>query len=483
MRVGMHLYVILWMWRGMCAGNGARRSKLLHWRAPLSIRVGLLLVGAVRTGEERSGRRRTCKELNRSKPRGKADENVIAEITRLESAIAVVRDDLSACKSRYNGIKEELKHVERELKKLSPELKKAQASHSKLSSQITELQSTIDSAEDGVFASFCSQIGVENVREYEERQLKVAEEESQARLRFDQQVARLTHQSQFEEEQLKLTQSRLVTLRNATEDEQRKVEELEDKKRTIRVEITEAQEGIAQLRELLNGLNDVLEEKNKHVDQAKKTHTKAAKILDQALKEIGLKNDEIEKLALERSATYRKCRLEDIKLPLLEGNLKNVPMEENLREEVAMDVDDDDGTQQPRQVQDYGVEVDFDSLTEEERADNSPETTAEFDAQIAKLNGEIERMAPNLKAIEKLDDVEAKLADTEKEADKARKDSKNARDQFNDVKRKRCELFNKAYNHISDCIDQVYKDLTKGKASPTISGARRPTLSSLSSSA
>jgi structural maintenance of chromosome 1 len=52
----------------------------------------------------------------------------------------------------------------------------------------------IDSAEDGVFASFCSQIGVGNIREYEERQLKVAEEESQARLRFDQQVARLMHQ-------------------------------------------------------------------------------------------------------------------------------------------------------------------------------------------------------------------------------------------------------------------------------------------------
>jgi hypothetical protein len=33
-------------------------------------------------------------ELNRSKPRGKADENTIAEITRLESAFTVVRDDL-----------------------------------------------------------------------------------------------------------------------------------------------------------------------------------------------------------------------------------------------------------------------------------------------------------------------------------------------------------------------------------------------------
>jgi len=33
-------------------------------------------------------------ELNKSKPRGKADENLIAEISRLESSINVTRDDL-----------------------------------------------------------------------------------------------------------------------------------------------------------------------------------------------------------------------------------------------------------------------------------------------------------------------------------------------------------------------------------------------------
>ena len=37
----------------------------------------------------------------------------------------------------------------------------------------------------------------------------------------------------------------------------------------------------------------------------------------------------------------------------------------------------------------------------------------------------------------RLDDVEMKLVDTEKEADKARKDSKLARDHFNDVKMRR----------------------------------------------
>lgn len=63
-----------------------------------------------------------------------------------------------------------------------------------LSAQIQELESTVFAAEDDVFAAFCQQIGVSNIREYEERQMKVAQEESEARLRYDTQIARLTHQ-------------------------------------------------------------------------------------------------------------------------------------------------------------------------------------------------------------------------------------------------------------------------------------------------
>lgn len=67
-------------------------------------------------------------------------------------------------------------------------------------------------------------------------------------------------------------------------------------------------------------------------------------------------------------------------------------------------------------------------------------------------------MAPNMKAMERfvvyfplshvkliyhfrrLDDVQTKLAETEKEADKARKDSKHARDEFNEVRKRRWVL-------------------------------------------
>lgn len=123
-----------------------------------------------------------------------------------------------------------------------------------------------------------------------------------------------------------------------------------------------------------------------------------------------------------------------------------------------MDVDEDeDGTQRPKAVADYGIEVNFDSIDEDDRSQDPAEMITQLDKEISSANNEIDRMAPNMKAIERyaiastsvekqkvvwsstcsLDDVESKLADTEKEADKARKDSRNARDHFNEIKNKR----------------------------------------------
>ncbi|KAL0571911.1 Structural maintenance of chromosomes protein 1 [Marasmius crinis-equi] len=407
------------------------------------------------------------RELAKQKPRGKTDDTLVADISRLESGITIAKDDLNACKRRISGFKEELKHLEREIKSNTPELKKAQTSYDTIHAQIASLTETINSAEDEVFRGFCKKYKIKNIREYEASQLKMAQEESEARLRFDNQIARLTHQSEFESETLANTTARLATLSTIVQTETGNLERLQSQKEAIQKELTEMEEGISDLRGDLGRLQEALDEKTKTVEQVKKTTSRAGKVLEQALKEIAVRNDEIEKLALERSSIYRKCRLEEIQLPLLAGNLKNVPMEENLRDEVAMDVDqDEDATQRPKEVQNYGVEVDFEEIDEDERERDPSEALAEFDAQITKLGADIERMAPNMKAVDRLEDVEAKLAETENETEKARKDSKDAKDRFQEVQRKRTEMFMKAYTHISDRIDQVYKDLTKGKAAP-----------------
>jgi hypothetical protein len=70
----------------------------------------------------------------------------------------------------------------------------AENTHQTLQGKIAELSAIVNAAEDDVFAAFCRKIHLLNIREYEERQLKLAQEESQARLRFDTQIARLTNQ-------------------------------------------------------------------------------------------------------------------------------------------------------------------------------------------------------------------------------------------------------------------------------------------------
>ncbi|KAG8897606.1 Structural maintenance of chromosomes protein 1 [Tulasnella sp. 408] len=210
-------------------------------------------------------------------------------------------------------------------------------------------------------------------------------------------------------------------------------------------------------------VQEEFDEKTRALDEVKQVVARTAKALEKTMKDVTLMNDEIEKAASERFSIYRKCKLEEIALPVVRGNLNKVPMEENLRDEMAMDVDEDeDATQRPKQVQDYGIEIDFETLDEDNRENDMPEMAAELGKEITRIQAEIEKMATNMKALEK----RAKLAATDKEADKARKQSKDAREEFNRVRKERCDRFNKASTHISERIDKVNKDLTKGKHSP-----------------
>lgn len=75
-------------------------------------------------------------------------------------------------------------------------------------------------------------------------------------------------------------------------------------------------------------------------------------------------------------------------------------------------------------------------------------------------------MAPNMRAIERLQGVSSKLRSIEKDFETARKQAKKARDDFQAVKEKRFDLFNRAFTHISEQIGPVYKDLTKSAQLP-----------------
>lgn len=75
-------------------------------------------------------------------------------------------------------------------------------------------------------------------------------------------------------------------------------------------------------------------------------------------------------------------------------------------------------------------------------------------------------MAPNMRAVERLEVVQDRLKNTDRDYEDARKRAKRAKDDFQAVKEKRFEAFSKAFSHISEQIGLIYKDLTRDASLP-----------------
>jgi hypothetical protein len=86
--------------------------------------------------------------------------------------------------------------------------------------------------------------------------------------------------------------------------------------------------------------------------------------------------------------------------------------------------------------------------------------------KISALTAELEKLNPNMRAIERLESVKSRLESTEKEWEDSKNALRSIKDAFADVKKKRFELFNKAFSHIQEQISHVYKELTRSDAYP-----------------
>lgn len=56
----------------------------------------------------------------------------------------------------------------------------------------------MNNVEDEVFADFCSQINVQNIRHYEEKELRAQQERAKRRLEFENQRSKLMNQLEYE---------------------------------------------------------------------------------------------------------------------------------------------------------------------------------------------------------------------------------------------------------------------------------------------
>ncbi|KAF8471838.1 hypothetical protein BDZ91DRAFT_677116 [Kalaharituber pfeilii] len=409
---------------------------------------------------------------NKSNRKGVQEETLYAEFTGLEQQLEYLRNELTMLQRELNAKEKEVAHTEKHLNTLLPKQQQAEASLSSLQEKLSKLQEVVYAVEDEVFADFCQRLNYDNIRTYEQRQGTLQAENAQKKLEFARQRSKLESQLAFETQRLGSTKDRIELLENNAKRDQATINDLEAEKEQIQAEMDVLSAELEVVREELTAKQADAEKHATKVNEIRREVSKRNEELKAVLKRITELEADIERNSAGRYGILRRCKLEGIKIPLAEDSqsLEQLPIEDTLAQEdedpEAMDIDEDPTSSaiSPVTVQDYGIEVDFDELDDEFKESAEENVEEHLLEKIKLLSSDLERMAPNMKAIDRLEGVEARLQEVDAEFEKSRREAKAAKDKFQAVKDKRSRLFTKAFEHISEQIKAVYKELTKSSA-------------------
>ncbi|KAL1311146.1 hypothetical protein AAFC00_001348 [Neodothiora populina] len=392
------------------------------------------------------------------------EETLQGELVGLESRRAFAEDELRAINANFESRGRELNHARNQLAELEPKYEEQSQGLTTLRAQLQQYSTAVEGVEDQIFAGFCRRLGYSTIRAYEAQQGTLQQEAAQKKLEFTTQRSRLDNQLAFETQRLQTTEDRIARLQNDAREIEQTIASLQEAKEALNEQLDQLNAEAEQLNEQLTAQKVRYEEKSDKVNEQRREVAKRSKAFEGTNKAIAALQEEVQRASSDRYSLLRKCRIEEISIPLA-GNsrkLESLPLDGGLPTEDAdaMDIDEEQESPRATEVADYGIKVNFSGLDDDLKAD-SEQTEAALQEEISSLQSELEKMAPNLRAVERVDSVEARLKSTDDEFEVSRKAAKQAKDEFDEVREKRHEVFTKAYDHIAGQIDQVYKELTR----------------------
>lgn len=400
------------------------------------------------------------KELQQQKYVLEEEDELVASVTRAQASLQSIRAEQADVMRQTQDAQSECAAIISQKKKTQDMIDKLNEDMSQLRSQMSDIEHTIHAADDDIFTEFCERIGVANVREYEANQLHISQALSVATQQYQRQLARIAHQRTFAEQQVKNTADRLAFIQASMEKERQRIPRLEEELQNCENSIQKYREIKARIQASFEAMQEEHDEKTETVNERRKALFHVMRDVEAHRKEVAERNDEIAQLDAERANLFRRCRMEALDLPLESGDLANVPLEED----VSMPVSEaDNAVQTCRQ---YDITVDFSRLSDAERTDRGSGKEYELQSRIDLAREEMEKLTPSTSTAERLDKLEKELKMCEHEIDSGREQVRESRDEFQLIKKQRSDLFMKAYHHIADRIDGVYKDLTKTKMAP-----------------
>jgi len=389
------------------------------------------------------------------------EQQLASQIQGLQGRLDNFRIDLGLTKDKLTRSREERVAVEAEIASLEEQRNRLTAAIEEHEATIAQQTARIHKIEDKIFRDFSASVGVTNIRDYEEKREAWEKEKAEKRLMLRNQISLL-------ENQLKYEQNRDVetTLNQLKQQIQEDKTTLKDREKSIKILLKEEEkekkelEGIQKKRneakkavESLEGeLQDIKKKLNNLIEQAGKQH-----------KHLIALETEMDQLRMRRHNLYQRCKVDNIALPLeTEEGVEETPSlgVEFPSEEMEL------ATQDIREMteKEDDIQLNFSKLNKDLRIVGREEEARlkqQYEERLQTINLSIQKMAPNLHAMDHFNEVETLLRTTDEEFEAARTRAKEAAERFSAKRQERYDMFMKAYNHIADSIDAIYKELTR----------------------
>ncbi|KAH3819553.1 hypothetical protein DPMN_121292, partial [Dreissena polymorpha] len=428
------------------------------------------------------------KEVSKKKRKEHELNTIRSQIKGLETRLKYSITDRDTTQTKHLLQNEkDLKNYREQIHSFEPRVHQLERQMNEREETIRQLKDRTNRVEDELFEDFCAQIGVENIRQYEERELLAQQERAKKRLEFENQKFRLQNQIEFERS--RDTLANVMKWEQAVTDDEKELDKVRNEEARnmglIDSEMQKAEKCKQQRITLKSGVDDF----DAQINEIKKRVSAQSKEIAAVQKQLAAMETRLEQKRADRHSLLKTCKMDNIRLPMRKGTMEDITQNEASS---AIDGTQMDGTQSelgPDSMSSQGAKkiyekealiiIDYtkldDDLKELEDASEVKKHIENLTKGVSDMVSTLQRInAPNMKAMEKLDGVKERLMETSEEFENARKRAKKAKQAFEKIRKERYDRFMHCFEHVSNKIDEIYKSLARNQSAQAFLGPENP---------
>ena len=415
---------------------------------------------------------------------------VYSQKQRHERDLANLKEDYKDVEAKLKRFQDEMTSINDALKPIIPEREATEKSIKEFEAKIVELDAKIHDISDEIYAEFSKRVGIKNIREHEEERETRRKKQAEAKAEFASQRARVVELLDYE----KSRDNDSAIKRN-----EKDIKKCEKEIETLETELEKLNQSTAEMKTQLKELDGELKRAKddarsveRELQSLKELNAEANDERERFSRLINAKNNHLDALRGSRLDVLKNASMELLEIPRAaqlaagSGSTKKKKKSSSRKRKTAGDDDDEEEEDEEVENDDDAMDVDAPRSeydTDENYAvdysDLKPELRLAIDqAQRDRLDGEmrdecneraatLEKLEPNMKALEQYDQILEKEKQQAVEIDNAREKLSACQITFREIAETRGARFRGAFEHVEKRISETYRELTKGSAHPT----------------